>query len=275
MRTSVGTRVIVSAMTAILALVGCNSQPAEKADDTPIVEEETESKVDKTSLKEILDEVESTTLDGLTLATGTNLSNAHDEAVTVMGDDEANQAEVDSAERALISAFDRASRESESYAATSVDEFTVVDAYAEPVNSYGFFDMVIVVQNNTDAAKEFQGVDIAELDANGNIINYSKKSVRRVDLLYSVSYGEDFERAKAAILDVAAKNEMVLQDPEPFVRVKTHGASSIDIVTRLWVNSGDYWSVYFQMQEDVKKRFDEEGISIPYPQLDVHLDKAE
>ncbi|PWM74487.1 MAG: mechanosensitive ion channel protein MscS [Bacillota bacterium] len=110
---------------------------------------------------------------------------------------------------------------------------------------------------------------------NGNITNYSKKSVRRVDLLYSVSYGEDFERAKAAILDVISKNEMIMQDPAPFVRVKTHGASSIDIVTRVWVNSGDYWSVYFQMQEDVKKRFDEEGISIPYPQLDVHLDKAE
>ena len=182
MRTSVGTRVIVSAMAAILALAGCNSQPAEKADDTPIVEEETESKeVDKTALKEILDEVESTTLDGLTLATGTNLSNAHDEAVTVMSDDDANQAEVDSAERALLSAFDKASRESESYAATSVDEFTVVDAYVEPVNSYGFFDMVVVVQNNTDDAKEFQGVDIAELDANGNIINsymsYNKNAV--------------------------------------------------------------------------------------------------
>jgi len=59
------------------------------------------------------------------------------------------------------------------------------------------------------------------------------------------------------------------------VRVKTHGASSIDIVTRVWVESGDYWSVYFQMQEDVKKRFDADGISIPFPQLDVHLDNAE
>ncbi len=110
---------------------------------------------------------------------------------------------------------------------------------------------------------------------NGNITNYSKKSIRRVDLLYSVSYGDDFERAKAAILDIASENEMVLKDPAPFVRVKTHGASSIDIVARLWVNSGDYWSVYFQMQEDVKKRFDKDGISIPFPQLDVHLDKAE
>ena len=68
---------------------------------------------------------------------------------------------------------------------------------------------------------------------------------------------------------------MILKDPSPLVRVKNHAASSIDIVTRVWVESGDYWSVFFQMQEDVKKRFDEEGISIPYPQLDVHLDKIE
>ena len=110
---------------------------------------------------------------------------------------------------------------------------------------------------------------------NGNIINYSTKSLRRVDLLYSIGYDEDFERAKAVILDVISKNEMILKDPSPLVRVKNHAASSIDIVTRVWVESGDYWSVFFQMQEDVKKRFDEEGISIPYPQLDVHLDKIE
>lgn len=110
---------------------------------------------------------------------------------------------------------------------------------------------------------------------NGNIVNYSKKNLRRVDLLYSVSYAQDFEKAKAVILDVIKNNEMILTDPEPLVRVKTHNASSIDIVTRVWANSGDYWSVYFQMQEDVKKRFDAEGIEIPYPQLDVHLDQLE
>lgn len=176
-------RVIAAALVGTLALAGCTSHPAETADETTQqTSEAAESKeVDKSGLEEIINEVESTTLEDLTLAAGTSLSSAHDEAVTVMSDDEANQAEVDSAERALISAFDRASRESEEYMSASVDEFTVVDAYAEPVNSYGYFDMVIVVQNNTDSAKEFQGVDIAELDANGNIINsymsYNKNAV--------------------------------------------------------------------------------------------------
>lgn len=175
-------QVIAAALVGTLALVGCTSQPAETADDTPVVEEEAKAEeVDKSRLRETLDEVESTTLEGLSLNTGTKLSDAYDEAVAVMDDDEAKQAEVDSAQRALISAFDSASCESEAYTSASVDEFTVVDAYAEPVNSYGFFEMVIVVQNNTDAAKEFQGVDIAELDANGNIINsymsYNKNAV--------------------------------------------------------------------------------------------------
>lgn len=179
-------QVVAAALVGTLALVGCTSQPAETTDETTQQTSETSetTEVDKSGLEEVLEEVESTTLEGLTLDTGVSLSEAHDEAVAVMGDDEANQAEVDSAERALISAFDRATRESEEYASSSVDEFTVVDAYAEPVNSYGFFDMVIVVQNNTDSAKEFQGVDIAELDADGNIISsymsYNKNAVDTV-----------------------------------------------------------------------------------------------
>lgn len=177
--------IIAAALVGTLAIVGCTSQPADAADEAPVAEEEAENEeVDKSGLKETLGKVESATLEGLSLATGTKLSDAYDEAVAIMDDDEANQAKVDSAQRALMSAFDSAMRESEAYTSASVDEFTVVDAYAEPVNSYGFFDMVIVVQNNTDSAKEFQGVDIAELDADGNIINsymsYNKNAVDTV-----------------------------------------------------------------------------------------------
>ena len=107
-------------MVGTLALVGCSSQPAETVDETSAVEEEAVSEeVDKSGLKETLEEVESTTLEGLTLNTGTKLSEAYDKAVAIMDDDEANQAEVDSAQRALISAFDSASRESEAYEAAN------------------------------------------------------------------------------------------------------------------------------------------------------------
>ena len=111
--------------------------------------------------------------------------------------------------------------------------------------------------------------------ANGNIVNYSKKDLRRVDLSFSIGYNEDFERAKAVILDICSANEMILKEPAPFVKVSSHSASSIDLVTRVWVKSGDYWSVHFQLLEDVKKRFDAEKISIPYPQMDVHMDRLE
>ena len=113
-------QVIAAALVGTLALVGCTSQPAETVEETPAVEEEAvEEEVDKSSLRETLDEVESTTLEGLSLTTGTKLSDAYDEAVAIMEDDEAKQANVDSAQRALISAFDSASRESEAYEAAS------------------------------------------------------------------------------------------------------------------------------------------------------------
>lgn len=107
--------------------------------------------------------------------------------------------------------------------------------------------------------------------ANGNIINYSEKETRRVDFSFSISYANDFERAKSLISDICAAHELVLDDPAPFVRVSEHGASSINITTRVWVKSDDYWTVHFDVMEAVKKSFDENGIEIPYNQLDVHV----
>lgn len=108
---------------------------------------------------------------------------------------------------------------------------------------------------------------------NGNITNYSRKELRRVDFTFSISYDEDFERAKEVILNVVNEMEKVLQKPAPFVRLNRHGESTIDICTRVWVNNSDYWDVYFDMMEQIKKKFDEAKIEIPYNQLDVHLKK--
>ncbi|MBQ2714363.1 MAG: mechanosensitive ion channel [Clostridia bacterium] len=105
------------------------------------------------------------------------------------------------------------------------------------------------------------------------IVNYSEKDLRRVDFTFSIAYSNDFEKAKSIILDIAKAHELVLTDPEPFVRVSEHGASSINIVARVWVKSADYWTVNFDMLESIKKAFDEQGIEIPYNQLDVHLKK--
>ncbi len=107
--------------------------------------------------------------------------------------------------------------------------------------------------------------------ANGNIINYSEKSERRVDLTFSVAYENNFEDAKAIISKVCASHELILQDKGITVRVAAHNQSSIDITTKVWTKSGDYWTVYFDLLETIKCEFDNAGISIPYNQLDVHV----
>ena len=107
----------------------------------------------------------------------------------------------------------------------------------------------------------------------GTIINYSEKDTRRVDFTFSIGYANDFEKAKAIVMDICKSHELVLKDPAPMVRVSEHGASSINLVARVWVNSGDYWTVNFDILETVKKTFDEQGIEIPYNQLDVHVKK--
>lgn len=107
--------------------------------------------------------------------------------------------------------------------------------------------------------------------ANGNIINYSTKELRRVDLQFSISYDEDFEKAKKAIWDVLENTSNVLMDPMPFVRVASHGESTINISTKVWTKNEHYWDVYFDLMEAIKTKFDNANIEIPYNQLDVHI----
>ncbi len=104
-----------------------------------------------------------------------------------------------------------------------------------------------------------------------NVTNYSTKPTRRVDLTFSVAYGSDVEAVKQLILGVIAKHEKVLTDPAPMVRLTEHGASSLDFVTRVWVDQADYWAVNFDLKEQVLAAFDANGISVPFPQMDVHV----
>jgi len=105
----------------------------------------------------------------------------------------------------------------------------------------------------------------------GTITNYSARDTRRLDLVFGVGYGDDLDKVKRVILEVLGEEERLLKDPEPLVGVLNLGESSVDFAVRPWVNSADYWPVFFDLQEKMKKRFDQEGISIPFPQRDVHL----
>ena len=107
--------------------------------------------------------------------------------------------------------------------------------------------------------------------SSSEIINYSEKDTRRVDLVFSIGYSNDFEKAKSIVNDICLNHQLVQKDPAPFVRVKEHGASSVDIVCRAWTKNDDYWTVNFDLLEQVKKAFDQNGIEIPFNQLDVHV----
>ncbi len=105
----------------------------------------------------------------------------------------------------------------------------------------------------------------------GNITNYSAKGTRRVDLVIGIGYGDDIDDAKKVISDVLAKEERILKDPAPTIMLIELADSSVNFAVRPWVAAGDYWGVYSTVTENIKKRFDAEGISIPFPQQDVHV----
>jgi len=107
--------------------------------------------------------------------------------------------------------------------------------------------------------------------AGGNIINYSAKETRRVDLTVGASYDADIKHVRQVLQGIIAADERVMQDPAPMIAVGELADNSVNFVVRVWVKSGDYWGVFFDTTEAVKIRFDEEGIGIPYPQRDVHM----
>lgn len=104
-----------------------------------------------------------------------------------------------------------------------------------------------------------------------NITNYSAEGTRRVDLTASISYGDSIDKARVALLDVLAKEPRVLKDPAPFVGVLKLAESSVEFAVRPWVKSEDYGDVSFAMTEEIKKRLDADGFTMPFPQRDVHI----
>ena len=103
------------------------------------------------------------------------------------------------------------------------------------------------------------------------IINYSKNDTRRVDLVFSVAYGTDVAKVNAILLEEADKHELALKDPAPFARLTKQNEHSMDFTLRVWAKAGDYWTVNFDLLENINNRFAKEGIEIPFHQLDVHI----
>lgn len=106
----------------------------------------------------------------------------------------------------------------------------------------------------------------------GNVItNVTGNATRRIDMVFGIGYADDIDKAKGILEGILASHSQVLKDPEPVVRVHELGDSSVNFVCRPWVNTSDYWAVYWDVTNEVKKRFDAEGVSIPFPQRDIHI----
>jgi len=107
--------------------------------------------------------------------------------------------------------------------------------------------------------------------SNSSMVNINQELTRRVDLAFGIGYSDDIDKAKSILQTLADEDSRVLKDPEAMIVVSELADSSVNFTVRLWVNTADYWGVYFCMHEAVKKAFDKEGISIPFPQQDVHM----
>ena len=111
--------------------------------------------------------------------------------------------------------------------------------------------------------------------SNATVINYSVKETRRIEFEFTASYSSDIDKVNKVLLTVANANEKVLKDPAPFAALHRQDASALVFVLRVWCSSAEYWNVYFEIEENMKKAFDAVGIEIPFDQLDVHFDKEE
>ena len=107
------------------------------------------------------------------------------------------------------------------------------------------------------------------------ITNYSANDTRRVDMVVGVSYSDDLDKVHSVLKELVAADDRILADPECTIAVSELADSSVNFVLRPWVKTADYWGVHFDMTEAIKKRFDQEGISIPFPQQDVHIHNAD
>ena len=146
-----------------------------------------------------------------------------------------------------------------------VGDYVEAEGVAGTVHSIQIFNTVINTPDNKRIIIPNGAI------SNGIITNYSTEPTRRVDFVFGIGYGDDIGKAKEIIAAEIARDERVLAEPAPLIVVSNLGESSVDITVRVWVASADYWAVNFALIEHVKLAFDAAGISIPFPQRDVHL----
>ena len=146
-----------------------------------------------------------------------------------------------------------------------IGDFVDAGGYSGTVKEIGIFYTVMTTPDNRE-------VTIPNGTVTGaSVVNYSVNDTRRVELSVSVAYGSDVNRVRSILLDETVKQDLVLTEPAPFVRLSKQNESSLDFTVRVWTKKEDYWTVHFDLLEAIQKRLTAEGIEIPFPQLDVHV----
>lgn len=145
-----------------------------------------------------------------------------------------------------------------------VGDFIEAQGHTGTVHSIQIFNTVLKTPDNKTVILPNSPV------STGAIVNFSTEAQRRVDMSFGISYDDDIDTAKKTLRELLQKDDRILKDPEPLIVVGELADSSVNITVRVWAKSEDYWDVFFDMHERVKKLFDAKGISIPFPQMRVH-----
>ena len=146
-----------------------------------------------------------------------------------------------------------------------VGDFIEAQGYSGSVSSIQIFNTILKTPDNKTIIIPNGGL------STGALINYSTEPTRRVDWTVGIGYGDDIEKAMKILLDILTSDERVFKDPAPFIQVSALADSSVNLATRVWVNSGDYWPVSMETNEKIYNEFNKQGINIPFPQMDVHV----
>lgn len=150
-----------------------------------------------------------------------------------------------------------------------VGDYVVAGGGEGVIEEIGIFTTTLITLDNRTQV-------LPNAIATGGVIeNYSKRGTRRLDLVAGVSYGDDIVKVKSILKEILDNEPRILPEPAPTIGLMEMGDSSINFAFRPWVKVEDYWDLFFHLQERIKIRFDEEGVTIPFPQRDVHLFKAE
>lgn len=148
-----------------------------------------------------------------------------------------------------------------------VGDFIDAQGHMGTVNEIQIFNTILKTPDNKTIIIPNGGLSTSSMT------NFSTELQRRVDFVFGIAYGDDYDKAKQVLLKLINEDERILKAPEPFIALTELADSSVNIVVRVWAEASNYWGIYFDLQEKVYKTFDKEGLNIPFPQMDLHIQK--